>query len=492
MTGIHIRNGGGQPGTETNQYGIYVEALTAGTNNYGIFINTPTGTIADAIHAVGGRTFLGGNLVVEGGTITVSAAATDIVVKAATAAALDITDGTGTYYTLDTRQTTPGMIAHLWDLRDFTFASGTGSFASGYRWAAFVLNYTGNTTVTSLVFSHHMEQQLIAGAEALTVNQATNMKIEPTIASTNITLINSSAIQIINATIGTPTNVHGILIETLTDGSTNYAVTVGNSDANQNLIHVGVTGDPIFSWDEAGDRFAMNKGLNFTAGTLTAPTIAGVTSFTASGNLDIGAFDFRAATITADGLTATRVIFAGASGLLSDDADLTFAGSTLAIGVATSTTGILTMAGATSGVVSVTVGATAGTWTMVLPAAVGGAGEQLTDAAGNGITSWAAASSLREYKDVSQLMPQSHDALDRLLNTRVYSFHYKAGMGTQDSETEYWGVMADEAPWAMHYGGRVVNPVSTFGHTVLAIQALAEDLERLREQVVSLGGEPEV
>jgi len=48
-------------------------------------------------------------------------------------------------------------------------------------------------------------------------------------------------------------------------------------------------------------------------------------------NTDIGSFDFRAQTLTADGLTATRVVFAGADGVLSDDSDMTFSGDTLTV-----------------------------------------------------------------------------------------------------------------------------------------------------------------
>ena len=55
-----------------------------------------------------------------------------------------------------------------------------------------------------------------------------------------------------------------------------------------------------------------------------AISIYGVTNFTASGNLDIGAHGFRANTLTADGLTSGRVVFAGTDGVLSEDANNTF------------------------------------------------------------------------------------------------------------------------------------------------------------------------
>ena len=69
-------------------------------------------------------------------------------------------------------------------------------------------------------------------------------------------------------------------------------------------------------------------GGTTTSQTITALTTAGIT---ATANIDIGAYDLRAATVTADGLTATRVLFAGANGVLSDDADMTFSGDTLTV-----------------------------------------------------------------------------------------------------------------------------------------------------------------
>lgn len=64
---------------------------------------------------------------------------------------------------------------------------------------------------------------------------------------------------------------------------------------------------------------------------INAGTVDAITSLTAAGNLDIGAHNFRAATLTADGLTSSRVIFAGANGLLSDSANLSWNSPTLTI-----------------------------------------------------------------------------------------------------------------------------------------------------------------
>jgi len=119
----------------------------------------------------------------------------------------------------------------------------------------------------------------------------------------------------------------------------------------------------------------------------------------------------------------------------------------------------------------------------------GTAGEQLQSAGTGAVPIWAAAASQRENKIIHDewAIPQLHDALDTIINTPVYRFNYAEGKrGTGDFETEYVGVMADEAPWAMHYGGSVVNPVNTLGYMVLGMRALEQENTDLRERVAVL------
>lgn len=113
---------------------------------------------------------------------------------------------------------------------------------------------------------------------------------------------------------------------------------------------------------------------------------------------------------------------------------------------------------------------------------VGSSGEQLTSGGAASETNWAAAASLREYKDLEGLA-SPEDGLARLLDVPVYNFHYRQNRGTKDYDTQYVGIVADEAPWAMHYGGRILNPINTFGHTVLAIQALKAEIDELKAQL---------
>lgn len=118
-------------------------------------------------------------------------------------------------------------------------------------------------------------------------------------------------------------------------------------------------------------------------------------------------------------------------------------------------------------------------WT--LPASAGSAGTQLqtSGVAGEEILSWASAGSTREQKLIAGLLDPS-EALQAILDAPVHRFKYKPGAGTQDSTTEYAGILADEAPWAMHHNGTILNPVNTAGYTFGAIQALQAEIAALK------------
>lgn len=122
---------------------------------------------------------------------------------------------------------------------------------------------------------------------------------------------------------------------------------------------------------------------------------------------------------------------------------------------------------------------------------VGASGEQLTSGGAGAETSWTAAASLREFKNIGGERMDADAVLATLAHTPVYDFQYKrrdeyAGerlMGTGDVETRYTGVMADDAPWAMHHDGKILNPVNAFGYSLLAFRALYERNRRLEERL---------
>jgi hypothetical protein len=112
---------------------------------------------------------------------------------------------------------------------------------------------------------------------------------------------------------------------TITDadmnGGTIDGVTIGVSSATTGNF-TNVTGSVVSA------STAIFTNLSGSSANIDGGTIDSITSLTAAGNLDIGAHDLRAATITADGLTSGRVVFAGTNGVLSDDSDMSFSGDT--------------------------------------------------------------------------------------------------------------------------------------------------------------------
>ena len=118
----------------------------------------------------------------------------------------------------------------------------------------------------------------------------------------------------------------------------------------------------------------------------------------------------------------------------------------------------------------------------------GSDGEQLTSGGDDAACDWTAASSLREHKHIGK-KANPDDALKAMLDSKAYHFHYKDRLGTGDSDTEYVGVMADDAPWAMHYKGKIVNPVNSLGYTVLSIQALHDKITKLETAIVTMRDE---
>lgn len=162
--------------------------------------------------------------------------------------------------------------------------------------------------------------------------------------------------------------------------------------------------------------------------------------------------------------------------------------STVTVGVGGTSTGTLHLAGATSGTVALRATAAAGDVIFILPAAVGTSGQQLaTDGATPAVTSWAAAGSLREFKSImAEVSDQAESALNRLLGTNVYDFRYKNepdAVTTRDFDTIYRGVLGDELPEVMHHDGKIFNPVSAFGETVLAFKALFSRLTALEAKL---------
>lgn len=122
---------------------------------------------------------------------------------------------------------------------------------------------------------------------------------------------------------------------------------------------------------------------------------------------------------------------------------------------------------------------------------VGADGEQLTSGGAAAQCDWSAAGSLREFKILREILnPQR--ALDAILAAPAWLFNYRPAtedgrhaITTGDYETEYAGVMADEAPWVMHHHGKIFSPGSAFGYTVAAFKAMQAEIDDLKMKLAA-------
>ena len=294
---------------------------------------------------------------------------------------------------------------------------------------------------------------------------------------------------------------HGLALTGLTDDDhTQYYKKAGDT------LSGTVSGTPTWASSQA-ITLSTAAQPNVTAlGTLTGLIISGVQGGSASSLLvsssqpimgwqetdaaaDNGVWDsgatgeqFQFRVVNDANSAATNIMTVDRTGTAIDSVIFP-ATAFVGIGLAGSTLGVLKLNGNTSGTVTIQPAAAAGTWTLTLPPDDGDAGEQL-QTNGAGVTTWEAAASYREAKDLIAHMNPS-EALARILRAPVYKFRYKdghRGVGG-DYRTEFTGVVADEAPWAMMHAGRVFSPISAFGHAAAAIQELDRRLVRLESVV---------
>ena len=129
-------------------------------------------------------------------------------------------------------------------------------------------------------------------------------------------------------------------VDTLTVVTGSYAITgsnifIGDQTITGSLVVSGsshtIVGNLTSSGNisSSGEVSAVSGAFN--TADIDSGTFDQISSLTAANDLDIGGFDFRAQTLTADSLTNGSVVLAGADGLLSDDTDITFSGDTLSV-----------------------------------------------------------------------------------------------------------------------------------------------------------------
>ena len=149
--------------------------------------------------------------------------------------------------------------------------------------------------------------------------------------SGNVTIPNGKELNIIDGEILLRDDqISGDKINGGTIGSITIAQLAGSMDcANKSMTNVNIDSGVI---DNTNITVGTGKTLDVSLGSLTTSETQNLDIIQgANSNIDIGNFDFRAKTLTADGLTAGSVVIAGTDGLLTEDSDITFSGSTLTV-----------------------------------------------------------------------------------------------------------------------------------------------------------------
>lgn len=240
---------------------VYInDAPTEGSANAALYI--ASGAL---IMASGSVTLTSGGITLTNGNLTF-AAASDIIMAAATAAALEVSDGTTKYYVVNTQVTQPSITTHTWNISAYTIASADTNVETGWSFAAHTLNYTGAVTVNTQVDTIVLGARTITGDTAtLTVAEAnTLLAVAPTEGG-NVAITAASAIRVINAG-GTPTSQYGLYIEDLTVGATND---VGIYIAGADTAAIYVAADSVRLADSVTLGLGTGTGLGAPDATIT-------------------------------------------------------------------------------------------------------------------------------------------------------------------------------------------------------------------------------
>ena len=70
--------------------------------------------------------------------------------------------------------------------------------------------------------------------------------------------------------------------------------------------------------------------------------------------------------------------------------------------------------------------------------------------------------------------------------THLFQYRPDGRVNTRDFDTLYAGVFGEDAPEVMHHRGEIFSPVSAFGYTVGAIQAMHGYVYQLETRIATL------
>lgn len=126
------------------------------------------------------------------GNLSMANAAYDLVIKADTAVALELSDGTNKLLAVDTRTTTDNVVVNTWTAPAPTFVSAAGSTWRHHSVAAVTVTVTGGIGVTAMNgLQMYLATPTLAAGQATTVGIASTLYLQPPALGANMTITNN-------------------------------------------------------------------------------------------------------------------------------------------------------------------------------------------------------------------------------------------------------------------------------------------------------------
>jgi|GEM_PF-5722950 len=345
---------------------------------------------------------------------------------------------TNTMVTLDSRTTTDGITSFLITPPAPTISATSTTEFTTLTVTPPTVTLTGTENITSQMDSILFNAPTFTNASSATISNAATLTIAGApVKANSITLTNTYGLKINAAAVSTATNAYGLYVSAPTGATNNYGGVIasgrfGIGDTSPDaLLDFDFSSTSTTAASEYGGYFTssdtgvVTSGTDITYSIYNALTRTGATGGTidtygqyislttdnagsgthrawglysnldgnADTNYGIYSVVAAAASQTSYGLyvdagtgagTEYAAIFTNGNVGIGNTAPTTL----LTLGTAGTTAGALSMAGSSSGVVTLNVAATAGTWTLTLPTNDGDSG-QFLQTNGSGVTSWA-------------------------------------------------------------------------------------------------------
>ena len=345
---------------------------------------------------------------------------------------------TNTMVTLDSRTTTDGITSFLITPPAPTISATSTTEFTTLTVTPPTVTLTGTENITSQMDSILFNAPTFTNASSATISNAATLTIAGApVKANSITLTNTYGLKINAAAVSTATNAYGLYVSAPTGATNNYGGVIasgrfGIGDTSPDaLLDFDFSSTSTTAASEYGGYFTssdtgvVTSGTDITYSIYNALTRTGATGGTidtygqyislttdnagsgthrawglysnldgnADTNYGIYSVVAAAASQTSYGLyvdagtgagTEYAAIFTNGNVGIGNTAPTTL----LTLGTAGTTAGALSMAGSSSGVVTLNVAAAAGTWTLTLPTNDGDSG-QFLQTNGSGVTSWA-------------------------------------------------------------------------------------------------------